>query len=135
MKMSQNDTQQNSEKLKTKISDEAERKRRENALDEAIENTFPASDPVSAEQPVHAHGFEIPPITFASDCSAADHRHLLSGLVGGRLRLQRSPSLQNFESLIQPERFGFDLIPFPHQDDLTIYGNDVIDWTSFVRSI
>src|SRR5450759_2562987 len=69
MKMSQNDTQQNSEKLKTKISDEAERKRRENALDEAIENTFPASDPVSAEQPLHAHGFEIPPITFASDCS------------------------------------------------------------------
>jgi hypothetical protein len=66
MKMSKNDTQQNPEKLKTKISDEAERKRRENALDEAIENTFPASDPVSAEQPVHAHGFEIPPITFAS---------------------------------------------------------------------
>src|SRR5450756_2067233 len=28
------------------------------------------------------------------------------------------------------------LIPFPHQDDLTIYGNDVIDWTSFgLRSI
>ena len=74
--MSQNDTQQNSEKLKTKISDEAERKRRENALDEAIENSFPASDPVSAEQPLHAHGFKIPPITFASDCSAADHRHL-----------------------------------------------------------
>ena len=83
--MSQNDTQQNPEKLKTKISDEAERKRRENALDEAIENSFPASDPVSAEQPLHAHGFKIPPITFASDCSAADHRHLLSGLVGGRL--------------------------------------------------
>ena len=40
-----------SEKFITKISDEAERKRRENALDEAIENTFPASDPVSAEQP------------------------------------------------------------------------------------
>jgi hypothetical protein len=109
MKMSQNDTQQNPEKLRTKISDEAERKRREKALDEAIENSFPASDPVSAEQPLHAHGFEIPPITFASDCSAADHRHLLSGLVGGRLRLQRSPSLQNFASLIQPERFGFDL--------------------------
>jgi len=52
MKMSQNDTQQNPEKLKTKIGDEAERKRREKALDEAIENTFPASDPVSAEQPV-----------------------------------------------------------------------------------
>ena len=59
--MSQNDTQQNPEKLKTKISDEAERKRRENALDEAIENTFPASDPVSAEQPLHAHGRENPP--------------------------------------------------------------------------
>ena len=96
MKMSQNDTQQNSEKLKTKISDEAERKRRENALDEAIENSFPASDPVSAEQPVHAHGFEIPPITFASDCSAADHRRILSGLVGGRLRLATVPILAKF---------------------------------------
>ena len=67
--MSQNDKQQNPEKLKTKISDEAERKRRENALDKAIENTFPASDPVSAEQPVYAHSFEIPPITFASSTS------------------------------------------------------------------
>ena len=94
--MSQNDTQQNSEKLKTKISDEAERKRRENALDEAIENTFPASDPVSAEQPVQAHGFKIPPITFSSDCSAADHRHLLSGFVGGRLRLATVPILAKF---------------------------------------
>ena len=94
--MSQNDTQQNPEKLKTKISDEAERKRRENALDEAIENSFPASDPVSAEQPLHAHGFKIPPITFASDCSAADHRHLLSGLVGERLRLATVPILAKF---------------------------------------
>ena len=52
--MSQNETQREPQKLKTKISDEAERKRREKALDEAIENTFPASDPVSAEQPVQA---------------------------------------------------------------------------------
>ena len=38
-----------------------------------------------------------------------------------------------FESL---NSTGVDLIPFPHQDDLTIYGNDVIDWTSFgLRSI
>jgi hypothetical protein len=29
-----------------------ERKRRELALDDALENTFPASDPVSIEQPV-----------------------------------------------------------------------------------
>jgi hypothetical protein len=29
-----------------------ERKRNEKALDEALKNTFPASDPVSAEQPV-----------------------------------------------------------------------------------
>jgi hypothetical protein len=29
-----------------------ERKRNEKALDEALENTFPASDPVSVEQPV-----------------------------------------------------------------------------------
>jgi hypothetical protein len=29
-----------------------ERRRHERALDEALENTFPASDPVSAEQPV-----------------------------------------------------------------------------------
>jgi hypothetical protein len=30
---------------------ETERKRREAALDKALENTFPASDPVSVEQP------------------------------------------------------------------------------------
>ena len=30
---------------------EAERKRDEAALDDALENTFPASDPVSIEQP------------------------------------------------------------------------------------
>jgi len=29
-----------------------ERRRHEKALDDALENTFPASDPVSAEQPV-----------------------------------------------------------------------------------
>ena len=28
-----------------------ERRRRERALDEALQNTFPASDPVAAEQP------------------------------------------------------------------------------------
>ena len=50
--MPQNESQRISEKFKTEIRDEAERKRREKALDEAIENTFPASDPVSAEQPV-----------------------------------------------------------------------------------
>ena len=48
----QNESQRKPDKFKTKISDEAERQRREKALDEAIENTFPASDPVSAEQPV-----------------------------------------------------------------------------------
>jgi len=31
--------------------DVSERIRREQALDEALENTFPASDPVSVEQP------------------------------------------------------------------------------------
>jgi hypothetical protein len=31
---------------------ERERKRHEKALDEALENTFPASDPASVEQPV-----------------------------------------------------------------------------------
>ena len=30
---------------------ELERKRREAALDDALKNTFPASDPVSVEQP------------------------------------------------------------------------------------
>ena len=49
--MPRDESQRKPEKFKTKISDEAERKRREMALDEAIENTFPASDPVSAEQP------------------------------------------------------------------------------------
>jgi len=58
MEMSQNESQQKSKKFITKISDEAERKHGERALDEAIENTFPASDPVSAEQPVHAHRFQ-----------------------------------------------------------------------------
>jgi hypothetical protein len=52
MQMQQNESQRIAEKFITKINDEAERKRREKALDEAIENTFPASDPVSAEQPV-----------------------------------------------------------------------------------
>jgi hypothetical protein len=32
--------------------DERERRHLEQALDEALENTFPASDPVSMEQPV-----------------------------------------------------------------------------------
>lgn len=54
MEMPQNESQQKSKKFIPKISDEAERKRGEKVLDEAIENTFPASDPVSAEQPVHA---------------------------------------------------------------------------------
>jgi hypothetical protein len=31
--------------------DRAKRERQEKALDEALANTFPASDPVSAEQP------------------------------------------------------------------------------------
>ena len=48
----QNESQRKPEKFKTKINDETERQRCEKALDEAIENTFPASDPVSAEQPV-----------------------------------------------------------------------------------
>ena len=72
MKMPQNIIQRKSQKLKTTISDEAERKRREKALDEAIENTFPASDPVSAEQPVQAHGRENRPAAVASYNSAAE---------------------------------------------------------------
>jgi hypothetical protein len=32
---------------------ERERQRQEQALDDALKNTFPASDPVSIEQPVH----------------------------------------------------------------------------------
>ncbi|HVI14597.1 MAG TPA: hypothetical protein VM822_17190 [Pseudolabrys sp.] len=32
--------------------DRSERRRDEKALDEALKNTFPASDPVSVEQPV-----------------------------------------------------------------------------------
>jgi hypothetical protein len=62
MKLPQGESQRKLEKFKKKISDEAERKRRENALDEAIENTFPASDPVSAEQPMNALGLETPPL-------------------------------------------------------------------------
>jgi len=40
---------------------ERERQRQEQALDDALENTFPASDPVSIEQPVH-----LPQITTES---------------------------------------------------------------------
>jgi hypothetical protein len=39
-----------------KIRTKRERKRDEGALDEALQNTFPASDPVSIEQPVQAAG-------------------------------------------------------------------------------
>lgn len=70
--MPENETQRKPQKLKTTISDEAERKRREKALDEALENTFPASDPVSAEQPVQAHGPEILPTAVVSDDGAAE---------------------------------------------------------------
>jgi len=34
------------------VRNKRERKRQENALDEALRNTFPASDPVSVEQPM-----------------------------------------------------------------------------------
>ena len=42
-------------KHKSKVRDNPrarERKHQENALDDALKNTFPASDPVSAEQPM-----------------------------------------------------------------------------------
>ena len=66
MKLPKGESQRKLEKFKKKISDEAERKRRENALDEAIENTFPASDPVSAEQPMKALDLETPPTARAA---------------------------------------------------------------------
>jgi hypothetical protein len=72
MEMPQNESQQKSKKFITKISDEAERKRGEKVLDEAIENTFPASDPVSAEQPVHAHRFQNPFSAVAEQGGAAE---------------------------------------------------------------
>jgi hypothetical protein len=34
-----------------RVRDERERRHEENALDEALKDTFPASDPVSVEQP------------------------------------------------------------------------------------
>jgi hypothetical protein len=37
-----------------------ERARLEQALDDALENTFPASDPISAEQPVGAEPLGTP---------------------------------------------------------------------------
>jgi hypothetical protein len=46
MKMQQNESQRIAEEFIKKINYETERKRREKALDEAIENIFPASDPV-----------------------------------------------------------------------------------------
>ena len=72
MEMPQNESQQKSKKFITKISDEAERKRGEKVLDEAIENTFPASDPVSAEQPVHAHRFQNSSNAVAEQGGAAE---------------------------------------------------------------
>jgi hypothetical protein len=59
-------------KFITTISDEAERKRGEKMLDEAIENTCPASDPVSAEQPVHAHRFQNPSTAVAEQGGTAE---------------------------------------------------------------
>ena len=59
-------------KFITTISDEAERKRGEKMLDEAIENTFPASDPVSAEQPVHTHRFQNPSTAVAEQGGTAE---------------------------------------------------------------
>ena len=59
-------------KFITTISDEAERKRGEKMLDEAIENTFPASDPVSAEQPVHAHRIQNPSTAVAEQGGTAE---------------------------------------------------------------
>ena len=72
MEMPQNESQQKSKKFITKISDEAERKHGEKVLDEAIENTFPASDPVSAEQPVHPHRFQNPSTVVAEPGSTAE---------------------------------------------------------------
>jgi hypothetical protein len=37
--------------------DSDKRRRQEEALDEALENTFPASDPVSVEQPTSGRAF------------------------------------------------------------------------------
>jgi hypothetical protein len=39
-----------------KVRGNRDRKRREKALDDALEGTFPASDPVSAEQPALPDG-------------------------------------------------------------------------------
>ena len=72
MEMPQNETQQKSKKFITKISDEAEHRRGEKVLDEAIEDTFPASDPVSAEQPVHPHRFQNPSTVVAEQGSTAE---------------------------------------------------------------
>ncbi len=48
-----NEVQQKSEKFNSKnVTDDDVHKRPEKMLDEAIEDTFPASDPVSTEQPV-----------------------------------------------------------------------------------
>jgi hypothetical protein len=44
------------EPKKSEDRDKRERKRDERALDEALKNTFPASDPVSIEQPTLAAG-------------------------------------------------------------------------------
>jgi hypothetical protein len=72
MEMPQNESQQKSKKFIPKISDEAERERGEKVLDEAIENTFPASDPVSAEQPVNAHRFQNPSTAVAQQGGTAE---------------------------------------------------------------
>jgi hypothetical protein len=45
--------------------DSDERRRQEEALDEALKNTFPASDPVSVEQPRRA-GAPVVPDSFHS---------------------------------------------------------------------
>jgi hypothetical protein len=74
--MPQDETQREPKKLAMNISDEAEGKHREKALDQAIENTFPASDPVSAEQPVQAHGLEIQRTTIVDSPPGRQPRRL-----------------------------------------------------------
>ncbi len=49
------------------------RKRLENALDEALKNTFPASDPVSIEQPAGRDLFRSEPLIEDGD----DNRRVL----------------------------------------------------------
>jgi len=57
--------------------DSDKRRRQEEALDEALENTFPASDPVSVEQPTTSGAPVVPHLKDLKDARAFSKIHAM----------------------------------------------------------